>query len=151
MALSSLGIYGQGKDLCIISYGNGYYLSRQAEKILAEKGVALKIIDLRWLAPLDEQAILAEITGYKNILIVDECRRTGSISEALSTVIVEAKQGQTDMPRVERITAEDCFIPLGSASYAVLPSCEQIVTKVQQMLAAPEASGSVTPFQQQTG
>ncbi|MFQ3221245.1 MAG: 2-oxoisovalerate dehydrogenase E1 component [Paraglaciecola sp.] len=151
MALGDLGIYGQGKDLCIISYGNGYYLSRQAEKILAEKGVALKIIDLRWLAPLNEQAILAEITGYHNILIVDECRRTGSISEALSTLIIEAKQGQTLMPRVERITAEDCFIPLGSASYAVLPSCEQIVTKVQQMMAAPGASDSVIPFQQQVG
>ena len=151
MAMSSLGIYGEGKDLCIITYGNGYYLSRQAEQILADKGINLKIIDLRWLAPLDEQAIVAEIAPYQHILIVDECRRTGSISEALTTMIVEAKQHQLEPPIIERITAEDCFIPLGTASYEVLPSCEQIVSKVEQMMAAAQVSSPVNPLQKQAG
>ncbi|MFT4993872.1 MAG: 2-oxoisovalerate dehydrogenase E1 component [Paraglaciecola sp.] len=151
MALSSLGIYGKGKDLCIITYGNGYYLSRQAEQILADKGIALKIIDLRWLAPLDEQAILDEVAEYQHILIVDECRRTGSISEALSTLIVEGRQDATDAPKIERITAEDCFIPLGTASYEVLPSCEQIVSKVEQMLATSQGQSPVNSLQKQAG
>jgi 2-oxoisovalerate dehydrogenase E1 component len=151
MALSSLGVYGEGKDLCIITYGNGYYLSRQAEQILADKDMALKIIDLRWLAPLDEQAILAQIAEYQNILIVDECRRTGSISEALTTMIVEGKQHQFTPPKIERITAEDCFIPLGTASYEVLPSCEQIVSKVEQMMAAAQGQSPVKPLQKEGG
>jgi 2-oxoisovalerate dehydrogenase E1 component len=149
MALGSLGVYGRGTDLCIITYGNGYYLSRQAELILAEKGVALKIIDLRWLAPLDEAAILAELAEYQHILIVDECRRTGSISEALSTMIVEGRQQQATPPKIERISAEDCFIPLGCASYDVLPSSGQIVAKVEQMLAPGQAP--INPLQKQAG
>jgi 2-oxoisovalerate dehydrogenase E1 component len=157
MALGSLGIHGDGKDICIITYGNGYYLSRQAEKLLAEKGIALKIIDLRWLAPLDEQAILSEISGYENILLVDECRRTGSISEALTTMIVEANQHNAMASedagphKIQRITAEDCFIPLGSASYEVLPSCEQIVCKVEQMMASSGAQPAVKSLNKQAG
>jgi 2-oxoisovalerate dehydrogenase E1 component len=151
MTVGSLGVYGEGKDLCIITYGNGYYLSRQAEKILSEKGVALKIIDLRWLAPLDEKAILAQIAEYQHILIVDECRRTGSISEALSTMIIEGKQHQLAPPKIERITAQDCFIPLGTASYEVLPSCEQIVSKVEQMMSASQGQSPVNPLQKQAG
>ena len=35
--LGELGVHGDGTDLAIVSYGNGYYLSRQAEKILREQ------------------------------------------------------------------------------------------------------------------
>lgn len=124
--LGQIGVYGDGKDLCIISYGNGYYLSRQAEKILAEKGIACTLVDLRWLAPLNEAQILSVAGQFTNVLVVDECRRTGSISEAILTLLTEGL-GE-NMPSVKRIAAEDCFIPLGSASYAVLPDVEQIVT-----------------------
>jgi 2-oxoisovalerate dehydrogenase E1 component len=152
MALSSLGIYGEGKDICIISYGNGYYLSRQAEHILADKGIAATVIDLRWLAPLDAEAILAAIGEQRHVLIVDECRRTGSISEALTTMIVEANQSlDAKMPNIQRITAEDCFIPLGSASYEVLPSSEQIVAKAQAMLVQSSDDNSPITLQKLPG
>ena len=135
MLVGELGVYGEGSDICIISYGNGYYLSRQAEQLLSSKGIKSTVVDLRWLAPLDEQAILAIAGKHKHVLIVDECRKTGSISEAITTLLVEGFAEQSlPLPNVERITAEDSFIPLGSASYAVLPSCEQIVEKVQRML-----------------
>lgn len=136
MELGELGVHGEGKDLCILSYGNGYYLSRQAEAQLAEKGFNCTVVDLRWLAPLNEAAILQAIEGFSQILIVDECRRTGSISEALVTLIAQSQQFQIDRPEIERITAQDCFIPLGSASYEVLPSMQQIVDTAEKMLAA---------------
>ena len=135
MAIGELGIHNDGSDVCIISYGNGYYLSRQAEPLLAANGIQLTIVDLRWLAPLNEQAILAIAAKHTQILIVDECRKTGSISEAITTLLVEGINDKAlSLPNIQRITAEDSFIPLGAASYAVLPSCEQIVEKVHDML-----------------
>ena len=35
--LGEVGVHGDGTDLAIVTYGNGYYLSRQAEKILADE------------------------------------------------------------------------------------------------------------------
>lgn len=128
-----LGVYGKGKDLCIISYGNGYYLSRQAEKILAESDIDCTVIDLRWLAPLDEKAIVKAIGNIKNVLIVDECRQTGSISEAIITLLLEHDKAFSNR-QVERLTAHDSFIPLGAASYQVLPSCELIIERAKKML-----------------
>lgn len=123
--IGEFGVYGQSDRLAIISYGNGYYLSRQAAKELAEKhGVAPKVIDLRWLAPLDEAKLAAEVDGIENVLIVDECRRTGSQSEGLVTALVERCDR---LPKIRRVTAEDCFIPLGKAYNVLLPSKEAIV------------------------
>ncbi|XQW84493.1 thiamine pyrophosphate-dependent enzyme [Thalassotalea piscium] len=127
--------YGKGKEVCILTYGNGYYLSRQAEQILANKNIQCRVVDLRWLAPLDEQGIINEVSQCQQVLIVDECRKTGSISEALMTLLVEAKLNDKG---IERICAHDSFIPLGSAAYEVLPSCQEIVDKVTEMVTTKE-------------
>jgi 2-oxoisovalerate dehydrogenase E1 component len=54
------------------------------------------VIDLRWLAPLNEQGLLDAIAGCGKVLIVDECRRTGSQSEALMALFAErAPEGRS--------------------------------------------------------
>lgn len=130
--MGELGQYGDGSDICIISYGNGYYLARQAEKLLREKhGLDLRIIDLRWLAPLNQAALLAAVATCGCILIVDECRSTGSQSEALSALLHE----QLDpCPRVRRLTAADCFIPLGPAATLPLPSRDAIIEAALELM-----------------
>ena len=54
----SVGQHGTGTDLAIVTYGNGHLLSRQAEPALRAAGIDLRIIDLRWLVPLPEAALL---------------------------------------------------------------------------------------------
>ncbi len=131
ISLGEIGLYGEGTELAIISYANGYYLSRQAEKILAEAhGLTIRLIDLRWIAPLPEAAILEAVADCKNILIVDECRKTGSQSEALMTLLLE-KTGHE--PDLKRITADDSFIPLGKAATVTLPDRDRIVRVALEM------------------
>ena len=65
-----------------------------------------------------------------SVLIVDECRQTGSISEALVTLINEQT---VTCPNIKRVTASDSFIPLGAAAYQVLPSVEQIITAAKEL------------------
>lgn len=124
IGFGEIGVHGDGKDLAIVTFGNGCYLSLQAQKRLAEDhGVAARVIDMRWLAPLPAEAILAAAEPCRHVLIVDECRRTGSQSEALMTLFAEA--GWT---RMQRIAAEDSFIATGPAYAATLPGADDIVT-----------------------
>jgi 2-oxoisovalerate dehydrogenase E1 component len=121
IALGEVGIHGDGRDLAIVTYGNGYYLSRKAEKQLQEKGIESRIIALCWLAPLPEEGLLKAVEGCERILIVDECRRTGGQSEALMTLFTE----KTALPHA-RIAAEDSFIATGPAYGATMPSAQTI-------------------------
>lgn len=123
--------HGNGTELAIITYGNGYFLSRQAEADLRATGIDMRIIDLRWLLPLNDAAIVASVAACKNVLIVDESRRSGSLSEKLMTILTEAGRGDA----VSRITAEDCFIPLGPAAELVLPSKASIIEAAKAAVA----------------
>jgi 2-oxoisovalerate dehydrogenase E1 component len=124
--------FGDGKDLAIVTYGNGYYLSRQAERILREEhGIQCRIIDMHWMLPLPEDAIIREVESCDSVLIVDECRKTGSVSEQLVTLFVER---MSPLPAISVNAAEDSFIPLGATATVTLPSKESIVEKALSLV-----------------
>lgn len=130
--VGEFGVWGEGKELTIVTYGNGTYYSRQAAKILEnEHGVRPKIIDMRWLTEINRQALLDEIGDCPNVLIVDECRKTGSWSEWMCGLLLEEA---VRVPRVKVVAADDCFIPLGKAAAAGLPSRDEIVVAALKLL-----------------
>jgi 2-oxoisovalerate dehydrogenase E1 component len=138
--LGEVSTYGEG-DIVILTYANGYYLSRQAEKIVRDQdNINIKIIDLHWLSPLPIDAILRELKHAKAVLIVDEGRRSGSISEGLMALLMERASPTL---KIKRMTGEDCFIPLGTAWEYLLPSREKIVATVRALSKEME-SGRLT-------
>ncbi len=126
-----VGVHGDGTDLAIITFGNGCYLSRQAAKRLAEAGISVRVIDLRWLSPLPAEALIDAVKGARRILIVDETRRSGGIAEALMALFTE----RTEVPHA-RITAEDSFIATGPAYAATMPSAEGIFDAAMKFVGA---------------
>ncbi|WED43271.1 dehydrogenase E1 component subunit alpha/beta [Legionella cardiaca] len=125
--VGEVGVDGEG-DTVILSYANGYYLSKQAAKILKDQhNIEVKLVDLRWLSPLPTEAIIREVAKAKRVLIVDEGRQSGSVSEGLMTLLMEHAPNRL---KIRRITGEDCFIPLGTAWQYLLPSRDSIVAAI---------------------
>lgn len=131
IGLGEVGVFGRGTDLAIVSYANGYYLSLQAAKALEAKGIKVRVIDMRWIAPVPKDELLEQTKACRSVLIVDECRETGSQSEGLMTLFTE-KSAQN----IARITGEDCFIATGPAYGATLPSVDGITAAAQKLLEA---------------
>ena len=129
VALGEVGIHGTGQEIAILSYGNGYYLSRQAAEDLEAEGVSLRVIDMRWISPQPDEALLTATEGCASVLIVDECRRTGSQSESLMALFTEAGRSH-----VSRLVADDCFIATGPAYAATLPSKEGIFAAARALM-----------------
>ncbi len=122
IAFGEVGVAGDGRDLAIVTYGNGRYLSEQARLAIEAAGVTLRIIDLRWLAPLPHASLAAALLGVGRVLIVDECRESGNVSEALVTWCAARGIGPA-----RRLTAADSFIATGPAAAVTLPSVAAIV------------------------
>ncbi len=123
LALGEVAVHGDGTDLAIVTYGNGHYLSRKAAL-----GDGVRIVDIRWLSPLPEAAILDATAGCARVLIVDECRRSGGPSEALMALFAEAGRPAS------RLAATDSFIATGPAYAATMPSVETIRAAAASLL-----------------
>jgi 2-oxoisovalerate dehydrogenase E1 component len=123
-------LYGTGQDLTIISFGNGVRLSLRAARTLAADGIACRVLDLRWLAPLPFEDLLRAAAATGRVLVADETRRTGGVSEGVITTLVDA--GFTG--RIARVASHDSFLPLGDATSAVLLSDAAIEDAARDLL-----------------
>jgi 2-oxoisovalerate dehydrogenase E1 component len=110
--------HGDGTDLTIVTFGNGLWLSLRAASRLSADGIGCRVVDLRWLAPLPAEDILREAAATGRVLIADETRRTGGVSEAVLTALADG--GFTG--QASRVTSQDSFVPLGDAAASVLLS-----------------------------
>ncbi|MFQ5698157.1 MAG: thiamine pyrophosphate-dependent enzyme [Myxococcota bacterium] len=121
----AVGLYGPADaDLLVVSYANGLRLSlRAARTLAAEDSLALRVLDLRWLAPLPLDAVLEQASGFSRVLVVDECRASGGVADALVAGMVEGGFGGS----LARLRAADSYVPLGPAAAHVLVTQEQIV------------------------
>ncbi|MGV0792750.1 thiamine pyrophosphate-dependent enzyme [Mycolicibacterium sp. XJ1819] len=110
--------YGEGTDLTILTFGNGVRMSLRVARRLQPVGIDARVVDLRWLAPLPVDDMLAESHETGRVLIVDETRRTGGVGEGVLAALVDnGFAGQ-----VRRVAGDDSFIPLGDAALHVLLS-----------------------------
>ncbi|ONI67016.1 MFS transporter [Kribbella sp. ALI-6-A] len=118
--------YGDGDQLTLVSFGNGVPMSLR----VAARVPGVRVLDLRWLAPLPTEDLLREAEATGRVLVVDETRRTGGVSEGVLAALVDA--GFTG--QLARVTSEDSFVPLGAAAQHVLLSEATVEKAVRDLL-----------------
>jgi 2-oxoisovalerate dehydrogenase E1 component len=131
MTLGEERVYApEATDLVIFSFGNGIPMSlRAARQIEVKHGWKVRVVDLRWLAPLNEKMIGRHAGDCARIMVVDEGRHSAGVGEGVITAIVEAGQGAKPL---RRVVGEDTYTPLAGAALLVLPSEDDIVAMASQ-------------------
>jgi 2-oxoisovalerate dehydrogenase E1 component len=119
-------------DLTILTFANGVPMSLRAAKTLREEhGIRARVVDLRWLNPLNERFIIEQALATKRVLVVDEGRRTGGVGEAILAILYENVGSEV---KAARLTALDTYIPLGPAADHVLPQGKDVVAAAKKLL-----------------
>ncbi|MET8425934.1 thiamine pyrophosphate-dependent enzyme [Nocardia sp. NPDC004860] len=126
-------VYGTGADLTIVSFGNGVPMSLRVAERLAARGIHARVLDLRWLAPLPVTDLLEHARATGRVLVADETRRSGGVSEAVCAALLDAGFGG----RLARVTSADSFVPLGPAAAEVLLDEAAIEGAAYALLTAP--------------
>jgi len=124
-----------GSDLTLVTYGGTLYKSAEAaERIAAEDGAEVEVIDLRSLRPLDTEAIMESVRRTGRALIVHEAARFGGFAGEITAQICEHAFEWLDAP-VRRVTAIDTPVPYSPPlEDYYLPQVEDIVTAARWLL-----------------
>ncbi|MEA2571564.1 MAG: 2-oxoisovalerate dehydrogenase component [Acidobacteriota bacterium] len=122
-----------GDHLAIISYGAYVHVAMRVAEKLAKDGIECAVLDLRSLAPLDREAILACARHCNRVLIVHEDTRTGSIGESVAAIIQEEAFEYLDAP-IRILGALDTPVPYSPPLEDVFLVSEEQVERAARLL-----------------
>lgn len=110
----------EGKDVAIVTWGTMVPRALAAADLLAQEGIEAHVLDLRWLNPLDEAALVAaaEAAGGK-VLIAHEAVKTGGFAGEIAFRLRELVGDRLKL-QIARVTTPDVRMPSNAGLQASL-------------------------------
>jgi 2-oxoisovalerate dehydrogenase E1 component len=118
--------------LTVITYGMGVYWAKNASKDFEGQ---VEILDLRTLAPLDEEAVFNSVKKHNKCIVLTEEPYNNSFAQALAGRISQNCFMYLDAPVVVIGSENLPAIPLNSTlEHAMLPNAEKVKIKIAELL-----------------
>jgi 2-oxoisovalerate dehydrogenase E1 component len=134
--LGSARAHRNGSDLTIFTWGAILPHVLEAGERLAAENVEATIVDLRWLNPLDEEAIARAVRGGAGrVLVAHEANVTGGFGAEIAARICGAHFDYLDAP-VARVGVDDSRIPSAPAlQRALVPDADAVLAAARELIA----------------
>jgi 2-oxoisovalerate dehydrogenase E1 component beta subunit len=110
VALSTTRLVREGSDVTIFCYGAMVPVAEKAAAKAAEQGIQSRVIDLRTLLPLDEEAVLEHAKQTGRVVVVHEAPRFCGLGGEISALIAENAIEYMEAP-IARVTGFDTPFP----------------------------------------
>lgn len=117
----------EGTDVALVSLGVGVHRCLEAAGRLAADGVSAQVLDLRTVAPLDTEAILAAASACGRIVVVDEDYLRGGLTGEIAALLLESGTAA----KYARVAVEQTIPFAPHLEHAALPNADRIVAAVR--------------------
>ncbi|MFJ6453912.1 thiamine pyrophosphate-dependent enzyme [Paenarthrobacter sp. NPDC091669] len=123
-----------GADVAIITWGPMVAAALEAAEQLSAQGIEASVLDLRWLRPLDDDAIEAVVArSGGRVIVAHQAFQTGGFGAEVSARITEKHFSELAGP-VLRIGTPDVRMPSApSLQEELLPNSADIVRAAQRL------------------
>jgi 2-oxoisovalerate dehydrogenase E1 component beta subunit len=122
-----------GDDVTLVTWGAMIKETLATADKLSKIGISAEVIDVATIKPLDMDTILASVEKTGRCLIIHEAARTCGVGAEISAQIVERALMSLKAP-VQRLTGYDTIVPYARLEKYYLPSEDQIMDSVHQLM-----------------
>lgn len=131
--LDKAGISREGTDVTIVTYGAMVRESLKAADNLAKAQINAEVIDLRTIAPLDMDTIVASIQKTGRVVVVQEAQKQAGVGNTVVSEISQRAILSLEAP-IGFVAAPDTPFPFGQAENIWLPNANDIEAKVKEIM-----------------
>ncbi len=110
LSIGKAEIVADGRDVLLLAIGRSVHEAVAAREQLAENGISAKVVNCRFVKPLDTDLICRLATEIPRVITIEENVLQGGFGSAVLECL--ADRGITGC-RVERIGIGDAFVPHG--------------------------------------
>ncbi len=101
---------------------------------LSQEGVEVEVVDLRTLAPLDKETVLASVRKTRRLVVLHEATRTGGFAGEISAIVMEEALPSLKAP-LRRVTGPDIPVPSSPPLEAFyIPNEEKLASAIREIL-----------------
>lgn len=126
-------IVKEGKDVTVVTYGAMVSQVQEAVKQLEKEGIAVELIDLRTISPIDKDTIIKSVKKTGRFVAVHEAVKSFSVSAELISIVNEEAFLYLEAPPT-RITGFDITVPLPRGEHHYLINPDRIVSKIKEIV-----------------
>ena len=134
LPLSKCDVKREGKDVTVVASGYMVWHAMQAAQLLADEGIDVEVVDVRTIAPLDEETIGASVrkTG-RAVLVAEACRSYGPTGE-WAMVAMERAFDYLKAPPI-RVTGRHSPVPYSdSVERGVWPGMNDVMNAIRTVM-----------------
>ncbi|MFJ9629977.1 pyruvate dehydrogenase complex E1 component subunit beta [Streptomyces sp. NPDC101175] len=133
--LGKAKVVREGTDLTLVSWSRMVQDALAAAESVATEGISVEVIDLRTIAPLDRDTVLASLAKTNRLVIAHEAVRDFGVGAELSAMAVDEGFWHLDAP-VTRVAPPSVPAPYApSLEHVWLPSRDTIADTVRRIAA----------------
>ncbi len=135
--LGKAHVYNEDKsDVAIITYGTTVHMARKVAELAEEKGIGVRVVDLRTIRPLDEETIIKSMKDCGRVVIVTEDRWMGGTGATISSVITRSDAINYVEAPIKLVTAIDSRVAYGvDGDDICLPNDAKILAAIDEVMA----------------
>ncbi|WP_149085274.1 MULTISPECIES: alpha-ketoacid dehydrogenase subunit beta [Microbacterium] len=127
-----------GTDATVLTYGAMVSTALQAAEAAEDEGIALEVIDLRSLSPVDYDSVAASVRKTGRVVVVHEAsREAGLAAEVIASVTERCFEYLESAPL--RVTGHDVPYPPAKLEKYHLPDLDRILDAVDRVLDRPHS------------
>ena len=123
-----------GKDVTLVSFGKILKQAQIAVDKLKEEGIAVELIDLRTIIPLDMDTIIESVKKTNRLVILEESWPFGNISTEITYQVQNQIFDYLDAP-IEKINTADTPAPYSPVLLAEwLPNSDDVIKSIKKVM-----------------
>ena len=123
-----------GDDVTVVTWSKMLGVALKAAEQMAAEGVSVEIVDLRTIAPLDKETLLASVRKTGRLVVLHEATRTGGFAGEVAAVVLEEAFASLKAP-LRRVTGPDIPVPASPPlERFYIPGEEQLIAAIKEIL-----------------
>lgn len=127
-----------GTDVTVLTYGAMVSTALQAAEAAEDEGIALEVIDLRSLSPVDYDSVAASVRKTGRVVVAHEAsREAGLAAEVIASVTERCFEYLESAPL--RVTGHDVPYPPAKLEKYHLPDLDRILDAVDRTMDRPHS------------
>ncbi len=138
LAMDKARVLTDGSDVTLVAYGPLVKTALDAASAAADEGISIEIIDLRSLAPVDYEPVVASVRKTGRLVVTHEAGQSGGLGAEVAASITERCFYHLEAAPV-RVTGFDIPYPYSKLEMHHLPGLDRILDGVDRALGRPNS------------